>query len=198
VEDVEGWITEPRKHLWYPTIVADPPWEQKAGTLRGREGWLDAHGASANLPYATMSVDEIAAVPVGEWARDDAHVYLWVTNKYLPRGFDVLEAWGFRYSTTIVWCKKPMGGGLGGKFGVSTEYVLHGTRGSLPAIGRVRGTWFQWKRPYDERGKPKHSSKPPEFLGLVEKVSPGPYLEVFARRRRQGWDVWGDEAPKAA
>lgn len=178
----------------YRTIVADPPWEQKAGTLKGREGWYDAHGKSRDLPYPTMTVNEIAALPVSDLAEADAHLYLWVTNKYLPDAFSVATAWGFRYSTALVWCKKVMGQGLGGAFGIDTEYVLFCRRGSLAHHGRVIGTWHQWKRAYDERGKPKHSAKPPQFLDLVEQVSPGPYLEMFARRQRLGWDTWGNEA----
>jgi hypothetical protein len=66
-------------------------------------------------------------------------------------------------------------------------------RGSLKAHGRVGGTWFNWKRPYDERGKPRHSAKPGNFITMVEEVSPGPYLEMFARENRPGWDAWGNE-----
>jgi N6-adenosine-specific RNA methylase IME4 len=177
----------------YRTIVADPPWEQKAGTLRGREGFLDCGGKSADLPYPTMTVAEIAALPVYDLTEQDAHLYVWVTNKYLPRIFDVLAWWNFTYSTTLVWCKKPMGGGLGGKFGVTTEFLIHATRGSLAATGRVTGTWFDVKRQY-LNGKPQHSAKPEFFLDLIEQVSPGPHLEMFSRRARLGWDTWGDQA----
>ena len=79
--------------------------------------------------------------------------------------------------------------------GIATEFVLFGRRGSLPTMSKVGRNWWQWKRPYDERGKPQHSAKPEEFYAMVEQVSPGPYLDMFARRPRLGWDVWGDEAP---
>jgi N6-adenosine-specific RNA methylase IME4 len=178
----------------YATIVADPPWPQKgAGTLRGREGWHDSQGSSKPMPYKTMTVDEIAAL--GCPAADDAHLYLWTTNAFLPAAFRVVEAWGFHYSTTLVWAKKPMGGGLGGCYGIATEFVLFARKGSLTALTRVGRNWFDWKRPYDERGKPKHSAKPPDFFKVVESISPGPRLEMFARIERDGWDRWGDEAP---
>jgi N6-adenosine-specific RNA methylase IME4 len=138
-----------------------------------------------------MTVDEIAGM--GCPAADDAHLYLWTTSGFLPDAFRVMAAWGFAYSTTLVWAKAPIGHGLGGAYGIATEFVLFGRRGRLPAMGRVGRNWFTWKRPYDERGKPRHSAKPEEFYAMVEQVSPGPFLEMFARRTRLGWDAWGDE-----
>lgn len=182
----------------YRCIVVDPPWPQKGGgTLRGREGWHDAQGASLPMKYNTMTIPEIASMRVADVAAPEAHLYLWATNGFLNEAFDVIAAWGFRYSTTLVWAKKPMGGGLGGAYGISTEFCLYARRGSLAPLARVRGTWFNWKRPYDERGKPMHSAKPPEFYEMVETVTPGPRLELFARRARPGWDAWGDQAPGA-
>lgn len=181
----------------YQTLVVDPPWPQAAGgPLRGREGFGDTTG-SLPMPYRTMSVEGIAALPVGSVVAPASHLYPWTTNRFLADAFAVMTAWGFTYSTTLVWAKTPMGGGLGGAYGISTEYVLFGRRGKLATAGRVRGTWFNWKRPYDSRGKPQHSTKPPEFYEMVQTVSPGPYLELFARRPRDGWDVWGDQAPGA-
>lgn len=186
----------------YRTVVIDPPWPQKGGgTLKGREGWGDAHGASMPLRYDLMSVPEIAALPIRELTDPTgAHVYLWTTNGFLPDAFNVLRAWGFTYSTTLVWAKTPMGGGLGGSFGISTEYLVHGRRGvirehPIKARSRVRGTWKNWKRPYDNRGKPRGSAKPPQYrTEWVEAASPGPYLELFARDPWPGWDSWGDQA----
>jgi N6-adenosine-specific RNA methylase IME4 len=179
----------------YSTIVADPPWPQKgAGPLRGREGFLDAiRGPSKAMPYSTMTVDAIKALQVP--AAKHAHLYLWATNRFLRDAFDVLHAWGFCYSTTLVWVKRPMGGGLGGCYGLATEFVLFGRRGSLRALSRVGRNHFDWKRPYDQRGKPKHSAKPDAFFALVESISPGPYLEMFAREKRLGWHSWGNEVP---
>jgi N6-adenosine-specific RNA methylase IME4 len=143
------------------------------------------------MQYSTMTVDEITALPVDELVGTDAHLYLWTTNGFLPDAFEVARAWGFTYSTMLVWAKNPMGGGLGGAYGISTEFLLYCRRGSLPAVGRVTGTWWQWKRPYSQGGKPMHSAKPPAALDLVEQVSPGPYLELFSRAPRLGWDSWG-------
>ena len=180
----------------YQTIVADPPWQQKAGPLRGGrhygEGFQGTNG-SGPLPYETLSVAEIKALPVNDLAEPASHLYLWATNRYVREAYDVARAWGFKPSTLIVWAKNPMGGGLGGAWGISTEYVLLARRGTLAHTGRVTGTWFNWKRPYKD-GKPDHSAKPPAFYDLVEQVSPGPYLELFARRQRLGWDTWGNEA----
>lgn len=183
----------------YRCIAADPPWPQAGGgTLRGREGFLDCGGASMPMPYRTMTVDEIAAMPVADLAHGTgAHLYLWTTNGFLDQAFDVVRAWGFRYSTTLVWAKTPMGGGLGGAYGISTEYIVYARRGQLAPLSRVRGTWFPWKRPYDDRGKPMHSAKPDEFYRLAEIVTPGPRVELFARRARRGWAAWGNQAPGA-
>lgn len=138
-----------------------------------------------------MTVAEIAALQVP--AAPAAHLYLWTTNGYLRDAFDVARAWGFEYSTTLVWAKALMGGGLGGAYGINTEFCLFCRRGKLPHTNKIGGTWFNWKRPYDERGKPRHSAKPDEFYSVVEHVSPGPYLEMFARRRRARWHAWGNE-----
>ena len=177
----------------YATIVADPPWKVMAGPLNGREGFGDATGASRPLAYPSMTVEQIKALRVADVAQDDAHLYLWTTNGYLPAAFDVAKAWGFQYSTTLVWAKNLMGGGLGGAYGISTEFCLFCRRGALKTLRNVGGTWFNWKRPYDERGKPRHSAKPGEFFAMVDQVSPGPYLEIFARDQRLGWDAWGNE-----
>lgn len=176
----------------YACIVADPPWPQKGGgPLKGREGFLDAGGKSLPMPYETMPVADICALDVP--AAKDAHLYLWATNRFLPDAFKVMAAWGFRYSTTLVWAKAPIGAGLGGAYGIATEYALFGRRGKLPALGKIGRNWFDWKRPYDKRGKPRHSAKPSAFFEMVETISPGPRLEMFARDNRPGWDAWGDQ-----
>lgn len=184
----------------YQTIVADPPWKQMGGSLIHGVGegfaWQDltgrSHGPSRPLPYPTMTVEEIAALPVADLAEEDAALYLWTTNAYVEQSFDIARAWGFKPSTLCVWAKNPMGGGLGGAFGLSTEFFLYARRGSPPEH-RVVGSWFNWKRHY-VNGKPSHSAKPDPFYDLVETVSSGPYLEMFARRSRLAWDYWGDES----
>ena len=181
----------------YRTIVADPPWEVEAGRElpglgRGFALTTEERSAAARkLPYPTLSVPEICALPVRDLADRDAHLYLWTINRYIEDAYSVARAWGFKPSTMLVWAKSTLGGGMGGAFGLSTEYVLFARRGSLRAHGRVAGNWWQWKRPY-RLGR--HSAKPDAFLDVVEQVSPGPYLELFARRNRLGWDSWGNEA----
>lgn len=182
----------------YRTIVADPPWEVKAGpgageytVVDGKQVWNQPNGPTRNLAYPTMTLDQIKGLEIP--AEPDAHLYLWTINAYVQQAYDVVRAWGFKPSTLIVWAKTPFGGGLGGAWGISTEYVLFARRGKLASTGRVTGTWFNWKRPY-EGGYPKHSAKPDGFYDLVEQVSPGPYLEMFSRRARLGWQTWGNEA----
>ena len=184
----------------FSTIVADPPWNVKAGrdlgeyvVENGRQVWDSSHQKSRDLAYPFMTVDELCLLRIKELAEDNAHLYLWTINKYLPDAFKVAAAWGFIYSTTLVWAKNPMGSGLGGTFGIATEFVLFCRRGSLATKRDWPTTWFNWKRPYDERGKPKHSAKPPAFMEMIEQTSPGPYLELFAREKRPWWSAWGNE-----
>lgn len=182
----------------YATIVADPPWDQKGGPLTGGvgEGFLFAGPMyTRDLPYPTMSVDEIAALEVAQLATPDCALYLWATNRYVDAAYDIARSWGFEPSTLCVWAKEPMGGGLGGDaFGISTEFFLYARKGSPDVKFRVRGTWFNWKRPY-VNGKPSHSRKPKEFYRLVELQQRSPYLEMFARQKQSGWHVWGNEIP---
>ncbi len=165
----------------YRTIVADPPWDVMGGPSWGG-------GASHPLPYSSMSVDEIAALPVRDLAETCAHLYLWTINAYIAETYEIARCWGFRPSTLLTWTKPITNGGLGGTYRISTEHVLFCRRGVLPAARQIGRTWFDWPR---QQG---HSRKPEAFLDLVESVSPGPYLEMFARRQRIGWDTWGDEA----
>lgn len=101
----------------YNVIYADPPWKTKAGRplkgykiVDGKQIFNALSNEPRELPYPTMSVQEICDLPVQSITSDDAHLYMWVTNQYLPQAFKVIEAWGFKYSTTLVWAKNPMGG----------------------------------------------------------------------------------------
>lgn len=147
------------------------------------------------ISYRTLSVAEIAALPVRDLAASDGcHLYLWTTNRYLPEAFGILTGWGFRYSQTLVWAKTPMGLGPGGTFAQNAEFCLFGRRGSLKHCQRLDSVWFNWPR----QGMGTHSKKPEHFIDMVESVSPGPYVELFSRRHRMGWDVWGDESANTA
>jgi N6-adenosine-specific RNA methylase IME4 len=167
----------------YATIVADPPWAYDEGWPKFGDRAGIPHDRTP-LPYSAMGLEAIAALPVQNLAARDAHLYLWTTNRYVPDAFDIVKAWGFRYAQILVWCKPPMGVGPGGAFSITTEFLLFARRGRLKAKSRVDRTWWVASRE-------AHSAKPPAFLDLVEQVSPGPYVELFARAPRLGWDSWG-------
>ncbi len=173
----------------YRTIVADPPWPMpESGKWSGTGGnWGAYVGETTRLPYESMSLQEIELLPVADLAERDAHLYVWTVNRHLERTYGIARAWGFRPVTLLTWCKAPMGQGMGGVFASTTEHVLFCRRGSLAAKARVDRQWWQWKRG-------PHSAKPEAFLDIVEQVSPGPYVELFARRARFGWDYWGDQS----
>jgi N6-adenosine-specific RNA methylase IME4 len=163
----------------YSTIVADPPWalDWHAGRGVGRSG-------RDGLPYSTMPLEDILALPVAELAAPSAHLWLWTTHGFLWDARSVAQAWGFRFTYLLTWAKPGLG--MGGRFRHSCEYVLFCERGpQLPVINRRDiGTWFGWPAGL-------HSAKPDAFMDLVENVSPGPYVELFCRRPRMGWDSWG-------
>lgn len=185
----------------YATIVADPPWDHSDGTghnygaddPRGISGVVDPH--ATRPPYPHLSVAEIAALPVSDLAAPNAHLYLWTTQRYLRASFDIVEAWGFTVSATLTWCKAPMGF-MGGAYRSSTEFCHFARRGNLAHLQQWPTRWFTWPRVGWTQADPaaKHSRKPDAFLDIVEAVSPGPYVELFARRQRLGWDTWGDQA----
>jgi N6-adenosine-specific RNA methylase IME4 len=190
----------------YRTIVVDPPWRYESwpGAMSRANpvphgpwsGTVDPEIAKRRklLDYSSLSVAEIEALPVASLADSGCHLYLWTTNRYLPQAFDVVTAWGFRYAQLLTWAKTPMGLGPGGTFAQNAEYCLFARRGSLRHLQRSASVWFNWPR----MGPGSHSRKPEHFLDLVEQVSPGPYVELFARRHRLGWDVWGNESANTA
>lgn len=158
----------------YGTILADPPWRYGNQSTRG----------NTDEQYVTMSVDEIAALPIGRLAAKNAHLHLWTTNAFLFDAKRVMDAWGFSYRSCFVWVKPQMG--LGNYWRVSHEFLLLGVRGSCPFGDRALKSWAELKRT-------EHSRKPERVRTFVEKASPGPYLELFGRRVVEGWTVWGNE-----
>lgn len=156
-----------------------------------RRGVQPVLTARKPLPYPSMTLEEIAGLPVCELADPDGcKVFMWTTNRYLRHFGEIFDAWGVSYSQTLVWCKAPMGSGLGGDFQITTEFIVCGRIGKLKRTDdRMDSTWFRWPRM--DRA---HSRKPEAFLDLVERVSPAPRLEMFARRNRLGWDTWGNES----
>lgn len=164
----------------FATIMIDPPWDWSD------EGDGDQLGR-ARPDYATMTKQQLLDLPLPDLADDDCHLYLWITNRSLPKGFELMEKWGFRYVTAITWAKPHFG--MGNYFRGQTEHVLFGVKGSQPLKRKDVGTLFN-----ASRGPNGHSSKPPEFYDLVESCSPGPYLEMFSRCDRDGWTTWGENA----
>lgn len=172
----------------FKTILADPPWRfsNRTGKVAPEHRRLDR--------YSTLSLDEICALPVSEVAAENAHLYLWVPNALLPDGLRVMESWGFRYVSNIIWAKRrkdggPDGRGVGFYFRNVTEMLLFGVRGSMRTLQPARRQVNMI-----ETRKREHSRKPDEQYDLIQSCSPGPYLELFARTTQPGWFGWGDEA----
>lgn len=171
----------------YRVIVADPPWKLDTGpNVMG--GTIEA--GHDDLSYNQMSLDEIRNLAVEDRAADDSYLYLWTTNKYVEHSFGIARDWGFKPSVLLVWAKTPHGVGLGDAFKLTTEFCLYARRGNLKEMNISKTTWFNWPRS-------RHSAKPKEFYRMIEKMTPATTdserLEMFAREKRKGWTVWGNE-----
>lgn len=162
----------------FACIYADPPWPYKNQGTRGATGNV--------YKTAVMSLDDIRALPVGELAAERAHLHLWTTKVFLPDAFSVVQAWGFDYKSVFTWVKPQLG--LGNYWRSSSEFMLLATRGQLPFAIHDAQT-KDWR----EIPRKRHSAKPDEIRRLIEEVSPGPRLELFARVATPGWWAWGDE-----
>lgn len=167
----------------YGTITADPPWRYNRSGVQG----------AVDRQFSTMTAHDIAALPVEQLAADNAHLYLWTTNPLMfghhangpgPTAADIVEAWGFRYITLLTWLKTgPLG--IGHYFRGETEHAAFGIRGKAPIPPAAR------EKNIVIAAKGRHSAKPAAFYDMVERVSPAPRLELFARQPRLGWDHWG-------
>lgn len=166
----------------FATIVADPPWEPSLGAT-----WKTSKTDKARPQkhYDVMTVAELSALAVP--ASKQSHLWLWVLNQHVDWGYQVARAWGFEPQQMVTWGKPGLGTGA---FQCNSESVLICRKGSRHGnpFSPSGGTWFNWPRG-------RHSEKPGAFYDLVERVSPGPYLEMFARTSRLGWSNWGNEAP---
>jgi len=176
----------------FKTILADPPWQ-----FTNRTGKMAPEHKRLNR-YATLSQSEICAIPVQSVADTPAHLYLWVPNALLPQGLEVMRAWGFDYKSNIIWHKVrkdggPDGRGVGFYFRNTTEIILFGIRGNMRTLapGRRQVNIIRSQ-------KQEHSRKPDELYEIIEACSPGPYLELFARGTRLGWQGWGNQADEYA
>jgi len=158
----------------FATIYADPAWQY------GNQGTRGATGDH----YSGMSVDEICALPVAPAAAENAHLHLWTTNAFLFDARRVIEAWGFEYKSCYVWVKPQIG--MGNYWRVSHEFLLLGVRGSLSFADKSLRSWGEFRRA-------QHSAKPEQIRDLIHRASPGPRLEMFARRAVEGWTCWGNE-----
>jgi N6-adenosine-specific RNA methylase IME4 len=178
----------------YQIIYADPPWEYgNWGKNSNKGSRKDTFRPEINidkpLPYSTMTIKEIKSLSVELIADINCDLYIWVTQKYLPEIFGVIKVWGFKYCQTLIWCKKPRGLGQGGLYCPTTEFLILARKGKMPTDKRREdSTWWQIKRPHNS-----HSTKPEFFRDLIEKVSNEPRIELFAREKIKGWDVWGNE-----
>lgn len=173
----------------FGTILADPPWQ-----FQNRTGKVAPEHKRLNR-YGTMTLDEIKGLPVSQVADKRSHLYIWVPNALLPEGLQVMDAWGFRYVSNIVWHKIRKDGGSDGRgvgfyFRNVTELLLFGVRGKdvrTLSPGRSQVNMLQTR-------KREHSRKPDEQYALIEQCSWGPRLEMFSRGARPGWTVWGNQA----
>lgn len=175
----------------FSTILADPPWR-----FQNRTGKM-APEHQRLLRYPTLSLEEICEMPVARVAAEKSHLYLWVPNALLQEGLQVMKQWGFAYKSNLIWFKTrkdggPDGRGVGFYFRNVTEIVLFGVRGNMRTLapGRRQVNLLASQ-------KREHSRKPDELYGLIERCSPGPYLELFARFNRPGWSQWGNEDVEA-
>jgi N6-adenosine-specific RNA methylase IME4 len=176
----------------FGTILADPPWQ-----FQNRTGKVAPEHKRLNR-YGTMTLEDICALPVADIAAEPAHLYLWVPNALLPQGLQVMDAWGFRYISNIVWEKvrkdgEPDGRGVGFYFRNVTELLLFGVRGKNArtlAPGRSQVNIIRSR-------KREHSRKPDEQYKIIEECSYTPRLEMFSRGKRREWECWGNQADES-
>jgi len=176
----------------FATVLADPPWQ-----FTNRTGKIaPEHHRLARYP--TMTLGDIAELPVAKITKPTAHLYLWCPNALLPDGLAIMEAWGFGYKSNLVWHKVRKDGGSDGRgvgfyFRNVTELLLFGVRGKsartlAPARSQVN---------FIATRKREHSRKPDEQYEIIEECSPGPFVELFARGSRKGWFAFGNQADTA-
>lgn len=178
----------------YGAILADPPWAFRVWNKDSGQG------RSAEAHYSTMSMNDIAALPVGEWAADDCALFCWACWPSIADAIDIVGQWGFTYKTMgFMWVKGeglPMFPddittqmGMGYWTRANTEPCILATRGSPKRLhADVRQVIIDRRR--------EHSRKPDEIYDRIERLVGGPYLEMFARQTKVGWDAWGNEVGK--
>lgn len=165
----------------YKCVLIDPPWPQKTvGVFKRRPH------TKTEMPYRTMSLDEIKSLPIRNIIDDDSHIWLWTTNRHVHDAFHVLDVWGLKYLNMVTWVKPS---GVGAWFVNTTQHLLFAYPKRCIFKQRYMPTHLVSSVPK------RHSEKPVESYLLIEKISYSPMIELFARSKRCGWDIWGDEAP---
>jgi N6-adenosine-specific RNA methylase IME4 len=176
----------------FGTIVIDPPWAFTFSTRKseaGNNGWR----GSTDRHYRNMSIAELRLLPIPDIAADDSVLWLWSVNALMDDAIDLMKHWGFDYKNTLTWAKTASHGGPSVGMGFwmrgATEHLLLGVKGKPKPLRRNQPTWFA-------APPGKHSAKPDAAYEVIETLTPGPYLDVFARRERDGWTCWGDEVTR--
>jgi N6-adenosine-specific RNA methylase IME4 len=184
----------------FGTILADPPWPYKSPkAIVGNAGRGSQNGKAAEIiqvnvqqHYNTMSIEQLSQLEVAEYVDENAHLYLWTTNSFMVEAHKIAEAWGFKPKTILTWVKvkkenpnKPSMK-TGHWYRSATEHIVFAVKGKIRLSGKTMPTAFMLPRL-------PHSVKPDYFYELIESESPGPYLELFARKRRENWDCWGNQ-----
>ena len=162
------------KNKKFTTIYVDPPWRYSNSGTRG----------AAKNHYPCMTIEELKDLPVNDLADDNSHLHLWTTKDFIFDAKDLLDCWGFKYKSMLIWTKPQMG--MGNYWRVSHEILLFGMKGKLPFQVRNKKSWI-------EHPRMKHSQKPDVVREMIEEVSPGPYLELFGRKDIENWTVFGNE-----
>lgn len=158
----------------FTCVYADPPWDYSNQATR----------AATSNHYPTMTIAELAALPIAELVDDNCHLHLWTTSAFLREAFEIVDAWGFQYRSCFVWVKPRIG--LGNYWRLAHELLLFGLRGSLPFGAKDLPSWI-------ELPTTAHSEKPAQIRELIERVSPAPRLELFARTTSPGWTAFGNQ-----
>jgi site-specific DNA-methyltransferase (adenine-specific) len=165
----------------YQIIYADPPWPIK---------WQGSTSIGTKpLQYPTMTIGKMCQLPVKKISDDCSKLFMWTTNGFLPEALEVIKFWGFQYDKLWTWCKPT---GAGGHPRNATEHLIEASRGALKSIGRhekPKNNWFI-------ASTCGHSVKPKEMREIIEYCYPNTSkIELFARQKTDGWDVWGNELP---
>lgn len=180
----DGLVSGQNGRCKYNVIYADPPWKYKSGRLPCLpEKRPDT--CSVGYYYPTMDLESIKALPVKEICGKDCVLFLWATTPAIQEAFEVMTAWGFRYKTMITW-EKTNNDCMGYWFRTCTEHLIVAVKGKVKAFRNMSRTCYHEKRS-------KHSKKPEYFYRLIEQVTKGKRLEMFARQKVDGWDIWGNE-----